>query len=213
VNIPAIANIQTIWANQHGGFGAPGFALFVNTYQNQDGKIDLATGTGGPGSETTTPSGTVGFGQWHEIETAINRTNGTVVFYLDGSFVQAGSVTPYFTNNMDINLGRFLDGGFGIHGTLDEARIRSDIVSSNWVWASYMTVVSNSAFSSYAPVVSSLVTLNYQVLGGKLVLTWPSGTLQSAPNVTGTYTNITSATSPYTNNPTAGQQFFRVQVR
>ena len=96
---------------------------------------------------------------------------------------------------------------------MDEARIRSGVSSSNWVWASYMTVASNSVFSSYAPVSSSLVSLGYHVIGGKLVLTWPSGTLQSAPNVTGTYTNITAASSPYTNSPTAGRQFFRVLVR
>jgi len=96
---------------------------------------------------------------------------------------------------------------------MDEARIRSDISSSNWIWASYMTVASNSLFSTYAPVASSLVTLNYQTINGKLVLNWSAGTLQSAPNVTGTYTNVTGATSPYTNNATAGRQFFRVQVR
>jgi hypothetical protein len=34
--------------------------------------------------------------------------------------------------------------------------------------------------------------------------------LQSAPAVTGTFTNLPAATSPYTNALTAPQQFFRL---
>jgi hypothetical protein len=51
------------------------------------------------------------------------------------------------------------------------------------------------------------------LIGGKLVLTWPQGTLQSAGTVTGTYTDITGATSPYTNAISGAQQYFRVRVR
>jgi hypothetical protein len=35
--------------------------------------------------------------------------------------------------------------------------------------------------------------------------------LQSAPAVTGTFTNIPDATSPYTNPLSARQQFFRLE--
>jgi hypothetical protein len=34
--------------------------------------------------------------------------------------------------------------------------------------------------------------------------------LQSAPTVTGTYTNVPGATSPYTNAITGSQKFFRL---
>jgi hypothetical protein len=45
-----------------------------------------------------------------------------------------------------------------------------------------------------------------------IVLTWsnPSYNLQTAPEVAGTYTTITGATSPYTNTITSGRQFFRL---
>lgn len=43
------------------------------------------------------------------------------------------------------------------------------------------------------------------------IITWTGpGTLQASANVTGSYTNVTGATSPYTNNA-AGPLFFRVQ--
>jgi hypothetical protein len=216
VNIPTgTSDIQTIWANQHGGFGAPGFALFVNTYQKSDQKIDLASGNGaGSGNESTTAAGVLGFGQWHQLQVAINRTNGTGEVYVDGTDVfSTTGVVRDFTSVNDLNLGRFIDGAFGMHGLLDEARIQHGITSSNWVWADYMTVANNSTFQTYGAVGSSGVTLNSQLTNGKLVLSWSQGTLQGASQVTGPYTDISSATSPYTNSPAASQQFFRVRVR
>jgi hypothetical protein len=49
-------------------------------------------------------------------------------------------------------------------------------------------------------------------LNHELVLNWTNAgfTLQSAPAVTGPFTNIPSATSPFTNPLTAPQQFFRL---
>jgi hypothetical protein len=68
-----------------------------------------------------------------------------------------------------------------------------------------MTVAQNSTFENYSAIVSSAVTLNFGVSRKNLILSWPQGTLQSAPAVTGTYTNISTATSPYT-NVLSGQQ-------
>ncbi len=49
--------------------------------------------------------------------------------------------------------------------------------------------------------------------GNDLVLTWPSGwTLQTATNVPGPYSDVSGATSPYTNAiPPDGQRFFRLR--
>jgi hypothetical protein len=49
--------------------------------------------------------------------------------------------------------------------------------------------------------------------GNSLILTWPVGTLQAAPNVTGTYTNVPGATSPYTNSISGRATYFRVKVQ
>src|SRR5262249_24888792 len=57
------------------------------------------------------------------------------------------------------------------------------------------------------------VTLIIQRSGNQLRLTWPAGTLQSALVVTGPYTNITNATSPFMISPSDATQFFRVKVR
>ncbi len=210
-----VSDIQTIWANQVGGFGNAGFALYVDNFQTSDQQLRFASGNGaGGGNETGTSPGAVPFGAWHMIAAAINRTNGTVNFYVDGVFLNSSSsVVRSFTNDADLNLGRFINGAFPFHGAIDEARIRGDASSSNWVWASYMTVAQNSTFQNYASISSSAVTINAQLIGGKLVLTWPNGTLQSAPTVNGQYSDLTGVTSPYTNTPSGPQQYYRVKVR
>ena len=56
------------------------------------------------------------------------------------------------------------------------------------------------------------VPLNITPIPGSVVLSWtnPVFNLQAAPEVTGAYTNIPCATSPYTNPITSGQKFFRL---
>jgi len=55
------------------------------------------------------------------------------------------------------------------------------------------------------------VNINIQESGGNLVLSWLSGVLLQATNVTGPWTT-NNATSPYTNQPTQPQMFYRVQA-
>ena len=117
VNVaPTAFDIQTIWANQKGGYASPGFAWFVNTFTNNDRKIDFASGDGVSGNEATTPPGTVSFGQWHLLSASVNRTAGTVEFFLDGADLQSGAVITGFGNQADVNLGRFTNASFYFHG-------------------------------------------------------------------------------------------------
>ncbi len=175
VNIaPAAFDIQTIWANQKGGYASAGFAWFVNTFKTNNQVIDFSSGDGTSGHEATTPYGTVSFGQWHLLAVSVNRTAGTVEFYLDGADLQSGTVIPGFANQADVNLGRFTNSSFYFNGSMDEARIASGIRSSNWVWASWMTVASNPAFASYSAVTQQSPSLS--IAGGQsgLSLTWPT---------------------------------------
>jgi uncharacterized repeat protein (TIGR03803 family) len=58
------------------------------------------------------------------------------------------------------------------------------------------------------------ISLNIQLNGGAVVLTWndPAFSLQTATNVTGVYSNVSVATNPYTNTINGSQQFFRLQA-
>jgi hypothetical protein len=72
---------------------------------------------------------------------------------------------------------------------------------------------------SFASVTNTLpattypIPLNFQRLGTELILTWSdvSFALQSAPSVTGVFTNVPGATSPYTNFFAGQSRFFRLK--
>ena len=70
--------------------------------------------------------------------------------------------------------------------------------------------------NDFAVEITSLnPSLAISLSGSNSVITWPTNipgfSLQSAPSLTGTFTNISGATTPpYTNPITGGQQFFRL---
>jgi len=49
--------------------------------------------------------------------------------------------------------------------------------------------------------------------GNDIVITWPTGTLQSSTNVSGAYLDVSSATSPYTNSMTGPARFYRARLQ
>jgi hypothetical protein len=169
-------DIQTLWANQNGGYGSPGFAWFVNTFQTNDHKIDFASGDGVNGDESTTAAGAVSFGQWHLLTASVDRIKGTVEFYVDGiDLAGSSSLVTGFPNQATVNLGRFTNSAFYFNGVLDEARIAAGTCSSNWVWASWQNVASNSAFATSSAVLQQSPTLGLAAsAGGGLVLSWPA---------------------------------------
>ena len=169
-------DIQTIWANQKGGYGSPGFAWFANTFNTNDQKLDFASGDGVSGDESKTAAGAVSFGQWHLLTASVDRTQGTVEFYVDGADLGgSSSVVTDFENEATVNLGRFTNNAFYFNGVLDEARIAAGTHSSNRVWASWQNVVSNRAFAAVAAVVRQTPTLGAAAsAGGGLVLSWPA---------------------------------------
>jgi hypothetical protein len=48
--------------------------------------------------------------------------------------------------------------------------------------------------------------------GGNHTLTWPAGTLQQADEVTGPYTDVSGAMSPYTITPAEAKKFYRLKM-
>jgi hypothetical protein len=64
----------------------------------------------------------------------------------------------------------------------------------------------------YAGIIVAPPTPNFTVHGKNFVLSWTGAfSLQSATNLTGIFTDVLSATSPYTNAMTAPRNFFRLR--
>jgi hypothetical protein len=161
----------------------------------------------------------VSFGQWHLLTGTMDGVNGAVHVYIDGldQTINTGIDTAFQATNY-VRCGALLTGtpgptgGLPFIGSMDEARVENGIRSPGWVWASWATVADHD-FATYGPVALAPVTLQSQLINGQLVLKWTAGSLQSAPSLSGPYTDVPSASNPYTNTPSAAQQYFRVRVQ
>jgi Concanavalin A-like lectin/glucanases superfamily/Domain of unknown function (DUF2341) len=186
---PAAGNIQPIWANKAGGWNANGFALFVDSYQTTDRMLRLETGDGVGGAAAASATGAVSSGQWHLLTATIDRLRGAARLFVDGADVtQTGSAATDFGNTAAINLAQITNGGFHFDGVMDEARIESGVQSSDWIWASWMTVASNSTLQNYSAVTQQPPQLSIDAGGPGTLLTWPGSgvgfTLYESTNLT-----------------------------
>jgi hypothetical protein len=65
--------------------------------------------------------------------------------------------------------------------------------------------------SNSVSFVSAPVRITIQTSGNQVQLIWAGGLLQSADVVTGPYTDVVGATSPFNVSPTAARKFYRVR--
>jgi hypothetical protein len=157
-------------------------------------------------------------GQWYYLALVYDGTRFT--FYVNGvakasgtdpGFVQNGNVpagSADYNYNYHVNhdpgasgpmvLGWRSDSGFNpFAGTVDDVAVYNKALTPQQVQNHFFNTVRLAITKS----------------GGDVVLSWPFGTLQSAPGVSGTYTNVPGATSPFTSAPSDAAKFYRVQVQ
>jgi hypothetical protein len=172
---PTAANIQTVWANKSAGWNSNGLALFVNSFNTSDQQVRLESGDGITGVTATTATGAVSFGQWHRVSAVVDRTAGVGRLYVDG--IDRTATTPVatdFQNQGPVNVGWFTNStGFYFKGVMDEVRIENGTRSSNWLWASTMTVVSNATLTAYSSITQQAPLLTLTFIANALQLAWP----------------------------------------
>ena len=152
-------------------------------------------------------------GNWYHLVVTDDGT--TFYMYINGELRTSNPVSgiPFIPNGSGINLdgtpgitsglgttvlGRRSDNEFGgFSGTMDDVAFYNKALTLQQVQAHY----------------AATVRLTISKSGNDVVLSWPFGTLQAAPAVTGTYTNFVNATSPLTNAPSGATKFYRVQVQ
>ena len=219
VNIAPTANSeQTIWDNKSGGWNVDGFDFYVDSYNTNDGIIyfDTADGVGGQVPPRTAVHA-VSFGQWHQLTGTMDGINGAAHVYVDGvdETINTSVDTAFQVTNY-LRCGSLLTGTPGaggnqyFDGSMDETRIEDSVRDPAWVWASWATVADNT-FATYSAIEPPAV-LYGQAVNGQLLLTWTNGVLQSAPAVTGPYSDVSGASNPYTAVPSLSQQYFRLRV-
>src|ERR1051326_1523469 len=131
------------------------------------------------------------------------RSRGISGDYDYGTVAYSGAGMPLWTRRFN-GSGKGDDGAFGIA-----------VDSSDNVFVTGYSDVGNTSYDYVTIKYSSSIPrvhLDFQTLNNQLGLSWTNSTftLQSATDVTGPFTNIPGATSPYTNSLTASQQYFRL---
>jgi hypothetical protein len=148
------------------------------------------------------PSGlTVPVGQWSFVALVVGPTQATMHVINSGgaqSAVNTVAHTPLaFTGTLRIGGDAFGDTRT-FNGRVDEVAIFNQALSPDQIQSLYEA--------------QAQILLSIEQDGSNLQLTWPQGTLQSAPAVTGPYNNVPGATSPHPVTPTEDEEYFRVLV-
>ncbi len=218
---PSAANEQSIWVNQHGGYGLNGFSWFVDSYQTSDRENHVDSGNGA-GSGNDAVIGTVTSGQWHLMVATWDQPDAKVTTYVDGSLTGSGTYVSTSSLTNELCLGAFLDPTLFFSGVMDEARIQYGLASTNWIWTSYLNM-SESSFVSYSSVnLQPALTIATSTNG--YVFSWPTNdgtfTLETTANIAppATWTPVTIPAPAITNGvwqqivqPVAGSHFYRLQ--
>jgi hypothetical protein len=154
-------------------------------------------------------SGGVSDNNWHFVALTFDQSaSGGAAIYIDGALdstnANSGSWTWPVGNPLEI--GYTTDSYFrDYNGLLDDVRYYSTILSASQIAAIH---------SSGALENTSALQLQFNFTtapGLGITLTWleSSAVLQSAPTVSGPWTDVPGATSPQVIFPTATQQYFR----
>jgi hypothetical protein len=145
-------------------------------------------------------------GQWYHMVLTDDATN--MVWYSNDRvvFSTTTAAVSFLPNG--------INGDPAVAGGPITLAIRSDGVFGQWDGGIDELAVYNYVLSPQQIQNHFLNTthLNIANSGGKAVVTWPVGTLQVSTNIIGTYTNVTGATSPYTNSG-ASALFYRAQLQ
>ncbi|HEY3862404.1 MAG TPA: LamG-like jellyroll fold domain-containing protein [Verrucomicrobiae bacterium] len=193
-----------------GYFGAWAYSVFDNPQAN------AGNGAGIYG----VPESTINDGNFHSLVFVISRKGGGTV-YLDGvlagskvdggtSIQAAGNidVTNYATIGQDPT-GLYSGAPGSIAGTfaIDDLGVWRRALTSLEAASIYMAGSVNQVSFTGVP----LTFTAQKISSSNLVLNWNEGALQSATSLSGPWTTVQGATSPYTNAPTGASTFFRVK--
>lgn len=185
------------WVSKYGENGA-GWQLRRNNNANAGWTL---RGTGG--TEDMTTSINSNDGKWHFYAGTYDATTGVRSLYIDGvlAATQSGQALYTMSPASHLAFGARDNGGnsFGNYfaGQLYGIRL-------------YNTALTPSQINSFVvlPVFGGIIRN-----GNQLVINWANGSLQSSTNISGPWTSVSGATSPYTNDvSTNAQMYFRVST-
>jgi autotransporter-associated beta strand protein len=183
---------------------------------NTTGNGGWAVGVGSAAHVMTASGGTlINDGNWHYLVHTVKRA-GNVTTYVDGVNVDSHAVSFVSDSINTTNAANVGQDGRGAQvftqeqeGDIDDLAVWRRTLTSLEVSGVYLAGATNHV--SFAPAIAIVpVALQVQqVAPGQYQIVWTGpGTLTASGNVLGTYTNVSSASSPYTIPTSSGPQLF-----
>jgi hypothetical protein len=190
--------------------GNPGWVLADSAWDDGGGHLEVTIS----GDDFVVSTNVINDGNWHHVAMTADLVNGNAVFYIDGVEVKAATVP---TGSVYIGFATVVgsDGtgtypGFRNAGQyyIDDLGIWRRLLTQSDVTAIYTAGLAAQSFAGPAPLD---VPLSSKVSAGSLLLSWPQGTLESAPTVAGPWTAVSNASPPSCSIPAPlTNTFYRV---
>ncbi len=154
---------------------------------------------------------------WHHLVAFKNLSDKQI--WIDGQmFLEGTSTSPLATDFNVLYLGYDLGDNVAMHGLVDDFAVYSSALSPSDIAALYGgtapdAISAASSLLAYwpfddAPALTAKPTISIALVKGKVVITY-TGTLYSSPLVSGPYTAVTGATSPYSPTSSGVSVFYR----
>jgi len=89
---------------------------------------------------------------WHHQVMVYDYSASRLLLYHDGVLVAANNASGNIPSASRFTMGVKNNFGFFWNSLMDEVRVSSVAISSNWVWASWLNQASNDVFTTYGPV-------------------------------------------------------------
>jgi hypothetical protein len=211
----ANVNLQTLNGPIAGSFGTPAYFNHWIYYQSSGDVMKAFLITNGVMSSSPVSKSTVSLGGLgYSPVISANGTNNAIVWVVDSS--------AYNNANSDTSSGPAILRAFNatnLSQVLYSSSMKASDRAPGTVKYPVPTVADGKVFvaGDFGVAVYGIgvirLPLIIQMINNAVVLSWTNSTvsLQAAANVTGTYTNVPGASSPYTNAITDSHIFFRLQ--
>jgi hypothetical protein len=218
VTLNALQNWSKVWMfGQNNAGGEPTLSYINFTPRTGLGgnppKLDFDPGndvefdtTGG-----ANPAALVTSHQYHAVAVYDSGFN-LMSLYLDGLPVDSAAMGGHTIAQLGFDTGRFGCGYFfgdpDLTGSIDEIRIYAGVLTSNDVANSFGAGPNTLPSLGSAPKIKISITVS----NSQPVLSWPLGSLEQADQLTGPWTTVSNAQSPYVLAPSHSKQFFRARL-
>ncbi|MFW6170942.1 MAG: DUF2341 domain-containing protein, partial [Planctomycetota bacterium] len=127
--------------------GSDGFRFRIDNGKIKIQHTGAFVGDGPSGGELALDS-------WQHVSATVNGDSASV--FINGEAEATDDIDLYTQANKPIAIGGRTPGSDssieGLQGRIDEVRFSEDMWSTDWIWADYMTVASNTVFSDYGTV-------------------------------------------------------------